>query len=195
MVKRKGTKALVAALLAVALVVPWQAANAASGATIVTINMPANVILSYQSALALTFTAGYDTQKDESAAGAASGTFALPTFNPAIATNAVFGAPTTLAVTVNNAWSVRGTGTITVSITCAFPCTATNLGSSATVSAMTVQTTAPAAGPASPISFAGGGMGVLQAIAGSINFNLDLSSVTLTGAHTGVVWTITATAA
>jgi fatty acid desaturase len=100
MVKRKGTKALVAALLAVALVVPWQAANAASvsGVTNVTLSIPGSIILSYMSALTLTFTAGYAATSSETGpfSAALPAIVASPVFNAAITTTAVGSAPTTL---------------------------------------------------------------------------------------------------
>jgi len=194
MVRKNGTKSIVVALFAVALVLPWHKADAATGTTAVTLAMPANVILSYQPTLALTFTAGYDLNSNEGAGAATVAALGTPvTFDAAITTSAVAAAPTTLAVTVSNAFTVRGTGTVTVGITLD-TAAATNGASSATASALTVQTTTPAAGPGASISFAGQGMGLVNAVAGDVHFNLDISSVTLTGNHTGMQWTITATA-
>jgi hypothetical protein len=95
---------------------------------------------------------------------------------------------------VQNAWTTRSNAATTVSIALT-SATATNAASVATASALTVASTSPAAAvqaAAASITFAGQGMGLTQKVTGDVAFNLDLSSVTLTGAHTGMSWTITA---
>jgi len=193
-------KYLAAAMLAAVLAMPMfsEDASAVTGTTNVSVSVPGSIILSYQSALTITFTNGFAVAQNEGAGAMTIANMAASVSGSAgMTTNAVASAPTTMAVTVTTAWSTRSHSSTTVSISCGATCTGTNAtagGGTVAVSGLTVSTSAPAAGPAASITYAGAGLGTSNAVVGQIDFNLDLSSMTKAGTFTGIAWTITATA-
>jgi len=195
----KQAKYLAAAMLAAVLAMPMfsEDASAVTGTTNVTVSVPGSIVLSYQSALTITFTNGYAVAQDEGAGALTIANMAASVSGSAgMTTNAVATAPTTMAVTVTTAWSTRSHSATTVSIACG-TCTGTNTtagGGTIAVSGLTLTTATPAAGPAASITYAGAGMGNANAVVGQIDFNLDISSMTKSGTFTGIAWTITATA-
>ena len=180
-------KNILAAGLAAATVMmaPWQGANAATGQTDVTINFPNIVILHYPNQLILTFTGtdlndGQGTVTPTGQALAATATF------DADITDGTTTGLSTVAVTVQNAYAVRGissSGNINISGSfdgggdTASNGSSTAVGSNFAVSAASIP--APGLATATP---------------GDISFDLDISGVTDNGAHTGMSYTITATA-
>ena len=195
----KQAKYLAAAMLAAVLAMPMfsEDASAVTGTTNVTVSVPGSIVLSYQSALTITFTNGYAVAQDEGAGALTIANMAASVSGSAgMTTNAVATAPTTMAVTVTTAWSTRSHSATTVSIACG-TCSGTNTtpgGGTIAVSGLTLTTATPAAGPAASITYAGAGMGNANAVVGQIDFNLDISSMTKSGTFTGIAWTITATA-
>ena len=191
----KALRGLAVVLLAAAIMTPGQNANAATGSTNVTINFPDIIVLHYTSALTLTFTPALDTAVNDGATTPVGVALVSPaTFNGALVPSAPAAAafPQTLAVTVNNVWAIRGitaSGNINVTGALTTP-TATNAGSTATASAFVVSS--GATGPLATISLPAPGF---AATLGNIGFNLDTSAVTTAGAHTGMVYTVTAVAA
>jgi len=170
-------------------------AIAGAGTTDLTINFPASVILSYQSALTLNFIEGYNILNAESGGGANISSLASAvTADSAINTASSASTPSNIHVTVLNAWSVRASGVVSVAISCLGACAATQSGSIASVTNLTLRSGHPAAGQGVNISFPGNSLGLGQAIKGDVDFYLDISAVSRTGAHTGLAWVITATA-
>ena len=190
---KKMVSMVLAALLYALL--PFQGANAATGQTDVTVNFPDIIILHYPNSLTLSFTAS-DANIDE---GGLSATDALgvtasldANIIPLIAGDTYD--TDTVAATVSNVWAVRGitaSGNIDVAVNLD-AATASNGTSDAVMSGLQVQTASVAAGD--PIQVAAPGLRAVNATAGDIVFDLDISGVTASGDHTGIQYTITATA-
>ena len=170
-------------------------AFAASGRTNVSIAFPASVIFSYQSGLNLEITDGYNISKVETGGAVLIPSLASAvTADSAITTTSSASMPSNIHVTVLNAWSIRASGVVSVAITCLGACEATQGGSTASVTNLTLKAGFPAAGPGGSIFFPGNGIGLGQEIKGDVDFDLNISAVSKTGAHTGLAWMITATA-
>jgi hypothetical protein len=190
---KKTNKNLIAAAAAAILftILPWQNANAASGQTDVTINFPNIIILYYIDALTLNFNPAIDQAVNEGGA-ADTQPLATPAAFDAGLTPGSSGIPGSIAVTVEDVWAVRGitaSGQITVNPQIDVA-NATNGSSTATMSNLQVQS--GTTGPADPISITAPGFG--NAVLGDIVFDLDISGVTSAGSHTGMQYTIVATA-
>lgn len=183
--------------LAVVVVAPWHQAQAqAIGQTAVSINFPDIVILNYFSDLTLNFTAGAitaETPVDEGSASPSADLAATASFDANV--DGTTGGPTipsTVAVTISNAWAIRGISTdgdITVAGTLD-TASATSGTSTATASALTVQS--GALGPAASISVPAPGFATRTR--GDVVFSLDISGVTTAETHTGMQYTISASA-
>ena len=183
--------------LGMALAMPWQHTQAqATGDTAISINFPNIIILHYIADLTLNFTAGTLTPFDSVDQGPGSLTAPI-TDSPASFDVGITGAgtnplPGTVPVLLENAWAVRGitdSGTIDVDISIT-SADATNGGSTATMSAQTV--TGGGDGPAAGITIPSPGFGTPTV--GDVNFSLDVSGVTTAETHTGMIYTIVASA-
>lgn len=193
----RGDKKLVSMALAALLYafLPFQGANAATGQTDVTVNFPDIIILHYPNSLTLNFTAS-DANIDEGGLSATDALGATASLDaniiPLIAGDTYD--TDTVAATVSNVWAVRGitaSGSIDVAVNLD-AATASNGTSDAVMSALQVQTASVAAGD--PIQVAAPGLRAVNATVGDIVFDLDISGVTASGDHTGIQYTITATA-
>ena len=192
--KKKFLLAITLGLLALA---PWQTAQAqAVGSTSVSIDFTNIIILHYFDSLALTFT---DTGSYQENQGGGSGSAALGATISIDANITPSGGPSyasSVAVAVQNVWAVRGisaSGNIQV----ASALTAANAvkgatGSTATASDLTVNSGGGTA--AGTINVSAPGFALGNAVKGDINFNLDISAVTQSGTHSGMTYTITASA-
>ena len=166
-------------------------AYAASGSTSVSVAFPEIIILHYRSALNITFTGAADFAIDEGAAG----TLSLPLSSASgDGTLSVSGTTTTdIPVTVSNMWAVRGitnTGTISVGGSINTD-TATVGGSEVVMSNLEI---ASGGVSGSTITVPSSGYALSTAVKGDVSFDLDISDVTQTGSHTGISYTITASA-
>lgn len=182
---------IASALLLTSVIAASPASLAASGSTSVTVDFPEIIILHYRSALGITFTGGVDSSTDEGTAGTIS-----VALNSASGDGSITAGGTTstvIPVKVKNMWAVRGiTSSGNFKIDTAITSdTATSGTSSTTMS--NVQAVAGGASGAS-ISVASGGLSTANAVYGGITFDLDIASVTQTGTHSGIVFTITASA-
>jgi hypothetical protein len=186
-------------LLGMALAMPWQHAQAqAVGDTDISIDFPNIIILYYIDTLTLTFDAGTITAEsavDEGPAADTAGiddvtaTFDLGVDGTTGTTNPL---PASVPVLLQNAWAVRGitdSGDIDIDITIA-SADAVNGSSTATMSAATV--TGGGIGPSAGITIPSPGFGTPTI--GDVNFSLDVSGVTTAQTHTGMTYTITASA-
>lgn len=181
---------------AVAAFVPWQGAIAASGQTNVSIDFPDIIILHYISDLTLTFTGDLDTQTDESSGSDSAALATTVTFD-ANTTPTAAGAtdlPDSVAVTVTNVWAVRGiTSSGQIRVTPSIDTAAATVdGSTTTMSMLQVKTAAVAAGD--PIDCDAPGFPLANAVLGDIVFDLDVSAVTVAKSHSGMQYTIMASA-
>ncbi len=187
--KRK-SMLLVAGILAVTLMIPVQEAKAqATGSTAVSFNFPDIIVLHYLNSLTQTFTGGSLTGVNE---GSGTDSQALATtaiFTTTITPSAPTGYPQTIAVIDDDVWAVRGitsTGIIKVAATLDIPA-AVNGGSTATMKNLVVRS-----GGSSGQNINVAAPGFTPTL-GGIGYNLDISAVTTSGAHTGAQYTITAT--
>lgn len=191
--KNNKVRALTAGLLAAAVIAPTQNAMAASGQTNVSIDFPNIVILHYVSDLSLTFTGAIDTATDEGAASGSAALAATASFDAAISPDLTTPTvPGSVAVTVQNAWAVRGitaSGQIRVSGAIDTANATTAGGSTASMSNLAV---ASGASSGALIDIDAPGMGTTTA--GDVTFDLDISGVTESGTHSGAQYTITAIA-
>ncbi|MCW8962168.1 MAG: hypothetical protein OQL16_00130 [Gammaproteobacteria bacterium] len=196
---------IVAISIMMVLATPWQAANAATGATSISVTIPDIIILHYVSSLSITFTgAGLDTQDDEGAATGFSGAFAATVAAVGGLTTGTLDSDTAFdttggiaTVTVSDAWAVRGvtsTGDIRVSGTIS-DASANNVASIVTLSNILLDSANDATSFADANSdFTAPGMAKPNAELGDVRFDVDISAVTLTGAHTTGEYTLTAAA-
>ena len=188
-------RAMAMVSLAVALVGPWHQAQAqAMGSTAISINFPNIVILNYFSDLTLNFTGGVisDADSDEGSASPSADLDTTASFDANV--DGSTGGPTipgTVAVTISNAWAIRGIstdGTITVAAAWDND-TASNGSSDAVGGALTVET-----GALSGASIDVPAPGFSTPTKGDVVFDLDISGVTTAQTHTGMQYTITASA-
>lgn len=179
-------KLLATSFLLAGLTAPLHSATAATGLTDVSVDLPNIIILHYLDSVALTFTAASDVSLVETnvtGSGAlgnltVAGGLTTATLDNSTDLNA-------LSVTINNAYAVRGlsaSGNATVSNTIT-TADATTGGSTVTLSNPGV----------SSGTIALGGLGRPNAVFGNVTFDVDLTSATSSGNHTGAQYTITAT--
>jgi len=178
--------AMLASLTAIGSIASSNLATAATGTTDVTINFPNIVILHYPKTITLTFT-GSDVSDFVIGAADTKPLLNTVTFDADITATTVGTGLSTVAVTLKNAYAVRGissTGNITVGVTlnpASANATGAN-GSKAIASGISVSNASISA------------PGLTTAIPGDVSFDLDISGVTDSGAHTGMQYTVTATA-
>ena len=164
---------------------------AASGTTSVSVDFPEIIILHYRSKLNIKFTGGANNAIDEGSAG----TISLP-LNSASGdgTLSVAGtANTVIPVKVANMWAVRG---ITSSGNFQIDASITNdTASLASSSVVMDKLEAVASGSSGQsITVPSSGLSPANAVVGGITFELDIEDVTQTGTHSGIEYTITASA-
>lgn len=164
---------------------------AASGTTSVSVDFPEIIILHYRSKLNIKFTGGANSSIDEGSAG----TISLP-LNSASGdgTLSVSGtANTVIPVKVANMWAVRG---ITLNGNFQIDASITNdtasLGGSSVVMDKLEAVASGSSGQS--ITVASSGLAPANAVIGGITFELDIEDVSQTGTHTGIEYTITASA-
>lgn len=169
----------------------------ATGQTDVDINFPNIVILNYPSSLTIDFTATdpLEDANDEGSLTPAAVTLASPATIAAglTPTAGTLNIPNSVAVTVEDVWAVRGLsddGDITVAATID-TASATNSTSTATISGLEV---VDGATSGASIDVPSPGFALSNAVIGDITFDLDISGVTVAGIHTGIQYTITASA-
>lgn len=166
-------------------------AVAATGSTSVSVDFPEIIILHYRSGLNIQFTGGSDVATDES-----TGTISIPLATASGDGGITAGgtATTVIPVDVDNMWAVRGitsTGNIQVAAAITNTTATTTGGSSATMSMLTAES---GAASGATITVPSGGLAISSAVYGGIAFNLDIANVTETGTHSGISYTITASA-
>lgn len=179
------------ALLIAFVATTSQVSNAASGSTSVSVDFPEIIILHYRSALGIRFTGGIDSAVDEGTAGTISVPIDSASGDGTVTTSGT--ATTSIPVKVSNMWAVRG---ITSSGNFKIDTTITNDTATSGTSSTTMSNIQAVAGGATgpSISVASGGLSTANAVYGGITFDLDIASVTQTGTHNGIVFTITASA-
>ncbi|NTV61802.1 MAG: hypothetical protein HGA77_10925 [Chlorobiaceae bacterium] len=193
---RKIKNLLFVAALMTALSTPLMAAST-SGTTNVTVTVPEFVILHYYSSIALNF-ATPDTEAldqgensmDAAWDGTTSNGSSLASANLMTANIELDGTKTT--VTLNNVWAVRGfskSGNASVSIT--LPGDRMTLGSSE-IEISNAKVT-DGTNMSSTITTKLNGITKANATVGGVRMDLDFSKTTLSGAHTGGRYMITAT--
>jgi hypothetical protein len=171
------------------------AATTQTGTTNVTVITPAFVVLSYYDTINLTLSAPTSGDGKVSTAQGVSvswnGGQDTQTVDAGIAAT---GGTGVTAVTLQNAWAVRGlspSGTVTVAIASASGDTLTNGTSTIGMSGYTVSSGAVAA--AASITAPLAGLSAANSTKGNVNLNLNFSGTTKSGAHTGGKFQITAT--
>jgi hypothetical protein len=182
--------------LGMALAMPWQHAQAATGNTTISIDFPDIIILNYIDDVNLTFNAGSIATDTANTEGTASGTANIDgtpaTFDLAVdGTTGTNPWPASVNVVLENAWAVRGittTGQIDVSITIV-NADATNGGSTATMNSQTV-TSGGSTGSTIQVT----SPGFVTPAKGDVNFALDLSGVSTAQNHAGMEYQIQAVA-
>lgn len=172
-----------------------QTAHAATGTTAMTMDFPNIVILYYPSQLDLVFSAptgaGIDTV-DVGAVNVSTNLGAAPTFNAAISATGGSLPTTTMTVTVDNVWAVRGissTGTFDLSITLDTATNSAPAGSTVTLSNLQLK-----AGASTGANLTVPNLGFGTPMVGGIVFDADLTGLTQSGQHSGYQYTITAVA-
>lgn len=197
--KKIRSLALGAALLATSSMLPSANAVAVattqSGTTNVNVITPAFVVLSYYDTINLTLSAPASGDAKVSAAQGVTvswnGGQDTPTIDAAISGT---GGTGVAAVTLSNAWAVRGlspSGTVTVAIASASGDTLTNGTSTIGMSGYTVSSGAITA--AASITAPLAGLSAAKSTKGNVNLNLDFANTTKSGTHTGGKFQITAT--
>lgn len=179
---------------------PYQNAKAASGQTNVTINFPDTIILHLINDLELISTLANDNSTYVEAGTSESDTadLATPTFanvGLTTVTNTLSFSGTTNNVTVKKIWGVRSpssTGNLTVTAKMLTP-DATKSGTTSTVTMEALKVT-DGTSTATNIIVSAPGLAANTALIGDIVFALNISGVTESGNHTGMVYQITATA-
>ena len=166
-----------------------------TGTTNVSVITPAFVVLSYYDTINLTLSAPTSGDGKVSTAQGVSvswnGGQDTQTVDAGIAAT---GGTGVTAVTLQNAWAVRGlspSGTVTVAIASASGDTLTNGTSTIGMSGYTVSSGAVAA--AASITAPLAGLSAANSTKGNVNLNLNFSGTTKSGAHTGGKFQITAT--
>ncbi len=166
-----------------------------SGTSNVSVITPAFVVLSYYDTINLTLSAPSSGDGKVSAAQAVSVSWNGGQDTQSVdAGIAATGGTGVTAVTLQNAWSVRGLssdGNVTVAIASASGDTLTNGTSTIGMSGYTVSSGAIAA--AASISAPLKGLSAVNSTKGNVNLNLNFSGTTKSGAHTGGKFQITAT--
>jgi len=203
MSKKTTTKSLLAVFTAAMMAMPWNVANGASSDIAVNVSVGAHIILNTVATVNLTVT-GVDAAA--APAGVVAGTVSFAGNPNTVAAGGVLGWADPAAygnlidVSITDAWGVRAmlpagqSVQLTPSISVG---TATNGASQVTVGSLTASCAACDAGnpvaAGSPIAFAPPGM-ANPGVSGDVNFQLDISGVTVVGNHTGIILTITAAA-
>lgn len=174
---------VVATVLTAGVVAP--SAHAAKGSTDVTLIFPDILILHYISDLTLTFDAEFKDAIDEGSAEDSAVLAPTADFDAAIEPSdpdPVF--PENVEVTANNVWAVRGItadGTIKIAATLDSD-TASNEESTVVASKI------------APTEELVKAPGLFKPVSGGVTFNLDVTGLTRSGKHTGMTYTIEATA-
>lgn len=180
------TKALLSTLIATS-----NTLHAASGQTSVTVTFPEIVVLHYRSELTINFTGDSNLGIDESSASIS---VPLAPVNGDGTINASGTTSTSIAVEVQNMWAVRGitnNGEIEVSAQIDTGTATATGGSEVVMSSLLAKSGLTSGGT---IDVTSTGLAPANAVYGGITFSLDISNVTETGDHTGMEYTITATA-
>jgi hypothetical protein len=191
--KNKNRLKLASAIAVSTLIAILQApgAIAASGTTSVSVDFPEIIILHYRSKLNIRFTGGANNAVDEGSAG----TISLP-LNTASGdgTLSVTGtANTIIPVKVANMWAVRGiTSSGNFQIDASITNDTASLANSSVVMDKLEAVASGAAGQS--ITVPSSGLAPANAVTGGITFQLDIEDVKQTGTHTGIEYTITASA-
>ncbi len=200
-VRHKKTSALIGliALMMISLA-PSTLMAQASGNTSVDITLPNIVILHYFSSVSLTvdqialenFLTGGGNSIDEGAVGPIPLTGSPLTGNLAIVPSALTGDPSSVGVTLQNAWAIRSIGTSGNNTTVAIAAGATSLtaGTGETLDLSAFQVSNGGA-PAASISFPHPGL--VNPELGDVLFTMDLTNATVSGNYSGGDYTITAT--
>lgn len=164
---------------------------AASGQTSVTVSFPEIVVLHYRSDLTINFTGNSDLSVDENTTnisvplGSATGDGTISTSGTAT---------TSIPVEVQNMWAVRGitsTGEIEVSAQIDTASGTTTGGSEVVMGSLLAKS---GVSSGATINVTSSGLAIANAVYGGITFNLDITNVIETGSHTGMEYTITASA-
>jgi len=170
----------------------------ALGQTDVSINFPNIIILHYPANLELDFTANTteaSAQLEADPTIAAVGLTEVVDVDAALTLTDTGPGATGQGITVQNVWAVRGittTGDITVAASID-NADGTNGTSTITMENLVIQENG-GSGPASSIDVTAPGFSLANAVFGDIVFDLDLAALTTAGLHTGILYTIEASA-
>lgn len=191
------TCSILAVIGLLATVVPGSAFAQATGQTDVDINFPNIVILNYPATLSIDFAATdpLEEANDEGALTPAAVTLASPATIAAGLTPTVgtLNIPDTTAVTVEEVWAVRGLST-DGDITVAAAIDTADATSGASTATMSNLQVSDGSSTGASIDVPSPGFALSNAVVGDITFDLDISGVTVAGVHTGIQYTITASA-
>mgnify|MGYP003572843446 CR=1 FL=1 len=202
-VKTKFAKIMAASMLASAgVLIPVQGPIAAvSGTTAVAVQAPNIIILHYYNTLTLTFSDLNEAVDEGTATPAAQALAATVTFaggmTAAGLSNSTYeGLGGTMAVTVTDAWAVRAIASAgaNINVTGVLDTANATLNTS-TISLSNLQVASGGAcvAAATGVTFTPPGMAKASARMGDVCFDMDISSATEAGLHTGAQYTLTAT--
>jgi len=176
---------------------PLQGANAATGSTDVSIDFPDIIILHYINDLSLTFTGDLDEGVDELTGSDNAALATTASFDGAMtaSTAASTTLPSDVTVTVQNVWAVRGiTGSGQIRVTPSIDTAAATDGGTSSTSMSNIQVKTASVAAGNPIDVDAPGFVLANAVLGDVVFDLDVSTVVDSSDHTGMQYTITATA-